>query len=391
MQPARVPPVTPSRDAVAPPAPRRRRIRPRHLVLLLSFLLIVVIPTAVSAWYLWIRAADQYASSVRFSVRQEQNSSAISILGAIPSFSGSSSADTDIIYDYIQSQQLVAEIEAEMKVSVIWSRPEDDFVYAYDTSGTIEDLTDYWQDMVKVYYDSVTRLIEVRVLAFDPADAQRIAARIFEKSTELVNRLNEVSRDDALRYAKEELEDTEHRLLVARQAMTTFRAENQIIDPTSAVAGQSAVLQQLKQELVRAQIELGLLADSGLAEDPRRRTIEKRIKVIEEQIEFEREKLGMTSDTGPGSAMVLIVAEYERLFADLQFAEGAYRAARAAYDIAQAESRRRTRYLAAHVDPTFAESSRYPERGITLVVLGVFLFLSWSILALVYYAVRDRR
>lgn len=360
-------------------------------MLLLSFLLIVVIPTAVSAWYLWIRAADQYASSVRFSVRQEQNSSAISILGAIPSFSGSSSADTDIIYDYIQSQQLVAEIEAEMKVSVIWSRPEDDFVYAYDTSGTIEDLTDYWQDMVKVYYDSVTRLIEVRVLAFDPADAQRIAARIFEKSTELVNRLNEVSRDDALRYAKEELEDTEHRLLVARQAMTTFRAENQIIDPTSAVAGQSAVLQQLKQELVRAQIELGLLADSGLAEDPRRRTIEKRIKVIEEQIEFEREKLGMTSDTGPGSAMVLIVAEYERLFADLQFAEGAYRAARAAYDIAQAESRRRTRYLAAHVDPTFAESSRYPERGITLVVLGVFLFLSWSILALVYYAVRDRR
>lgn len=410
MNPARVPPIAPVAPVVprAPGAPagpalpgvtsptlaprvRTSRLRTRHMVLMVSFVLMVMIPSALSAWYLWFKAADQYASTVSFSVRQEQSSSAISLLGALPSLSGSSSADTDIIYDYINSQQLVAEIEAELKVSQIWSQPEGDLIYAYDPSGTIEDLTDYWRDMVKVYYDSVTRLIEVRVLAFSPEEAQVITRLIFDKSTELVNKLNAISRADAVRYATEELKETEGRLREARQAMTTFRARNQIIDPTSAVTGQSMVLQQLQQELVKTQIELGLLSGTGLSDDPRRPVMEKRIAVIEQQMELERKKLGVGENGEPGSAMVSIVSEYERLFVDLEFAEGAYRAARAAYDVAQAESRRRTRYLAAHVVPTMAESSRFPERGVTWAVLSVFLLLTWSILSLVYYAVRDRR
>ncbi len=379
------------KPAVAQDRPNTAQFQPRHMALVVSFVVMVLIPTLLTAAYLWLKAADQYASSVSFSVRQEQTSSAISILGAIPSFSGSSSADTDIIYDYVGSQQLVADAETELGVSKIWSKPADDFVYAYDTDGTIEDLTDYWHDMVKVYYDSVTRLIEVRVLAFDPDDAQRISAFIFERSTDLVNELNDVSRADALRYASEELADTERKLTIARQAMTTFRLENQIIDPASVVAGQSAVLQQLEQELVRTQIELGVLDEAGVPGDPRRPALETRITVIEGKMKSERQKLGVGESGVPGTAMVAVVSGYEKVAADLQFAEGAYHAARAAYDVAQAESRRRTRYLAAHVLPTRAESARFPERGVTLVVISVFLLLTWSILSLVYYAVRDRR
>jgi capsular polysaccharide transport system permease protein len=388
-----VPPVGPAPAAVKPAlaVERPRRMRPRHMALVVSFVALVLLPTAVSAWYLWFKAADQYASLVSFSVRQEQTPSAMSLLGSISGISGSSSSDTDIIYDYITSQQLVAEIDADLNVSERWSPANGDFIYGYDADGTIEDLTDYWQGMVKVYYDSVTRLIEVRVLAFDPVDAQLISQRIFEKSTELVNRLNDISRADALIYAREELEQTEVRLSKARQAMTTFRATNQIIDPTSDLMAQSAVLQQLQQELVRTQIDLGLISDNGMNEDPRRGVLEKRIEVIERQITVERTKLGIDDKGVPGSAMVSIVAEYESLAADLAFAESAYLAARAAYDVSEAEARRRTRYLAAHVTPSRAESSRYPERGVTLAVIGVFLLLSWSILSLIYYSVRDRR
>mgnify|MGYP004226906087 FL=1 len=49
------------------PAPARAaRLRWRHWSLLGSFAVLVLLPAALAAWYLWTRAADQYASTVGF-------------------------------------------------------------------------------------------------------------------------------------------------------------------------------------------------------------------------------------------------------------------------------------------------------------------------------------
>ena len=106
--------------------------------------MLVLIPMALTGWYLWSRAADQYASTVGFSVRTEEVGSAIEILGGITELSGSSSSDTDILFEFLQSQKLVRDIDAQLDLRAIWSKPDNDPVFAYDTSGTIEDLLDHW-------------------------------------------------------------------------------------------------------------------------------------------------------------------------------------------------------------------------------------------------------
>jgi capsular polysaccharide transport system permease protein len=56
-----------------------------------------------------------------------------------------------------------------------------------------------------------------------------------------------------------------------------------------------------------------------------------------------------------------------------------------------AAAARQSRYLVAHVRPTLAERSLYPDRPkLALSVAGV-AFLLWSLGVLVYYSVRDRR
>ena len=106
----------------------------------LSLLICVLLPIAVSAWYLWTRAADQYASTVGFTVRREESSSAIGLLGGLSSLVGmstSSSSDTDILYEYIQSQELVSKIDKQLDLRRIWSRPvKTDPVFAYHPPGT---------------------------------------------------------------------------------------------------------------------------------------------------------------------------------------------------------------------------------------------------------------
>lgn len=365
-------------------------IRPRHRLLVASFALIVLLPILVAAAYLWGKAADQYASTVGFSVRREEASGALDMLGGLTGLSQAGSSDSDILYEYLRSQKLVADMDGRVDLRTLWSKPEGDPYFAFDPSGSIEDLVDHWQRMVRTSYDSTTGLIEVRVLAFDPDDATLIAEALLEQSARMINDLNTTAREDAVRYAREDLTVAQDRLRAAREGITEFRIRNQIVDPSTDFQTQAGLVGQLENELVQAQIEIDLLAGSPEG-DPRLAQAKRRLQVIEARIAAERSKVGQDSAETGGRDFAALASEYERLAVDREFAERSYVAAMAAYDAARAESQRTSRYLAAHVMPTRAEVSRYPERLWMLGLLAMALILLWSIATLVVYSVKDRR
>ena len=105
------------------------RIRGRHRLLIASFALVVLLPILIAAAYLWGKAADQYASTVGFSVRREEASAAIDMLGGLAGLSKSSSSDTDILYEYLRSQKLVANMDAKLNLRAIWSKPQGDPIF----------------------------------------------------------------------------------------------------------------------------------------------------------------------------------------------------------------------------------------------------------------------
>jgi capsular polysaccharide transport system permease protein len=375
-----------------PGTARPARLRRRHYGVMYSFVAMVLVPIAVIASYLWLIATDQYASTVGFSVRKEETSPALEILGGITQLSGSNTSDTDILYEYIQSQKMVARLQEKLDLAALWSKPEYDPVFAYHPDGTIEDLVEYWSQMVKVYYDSGSGLIEIRVLAFDPQDAQDIAREIYSESTDMINELSAIAREDAVRYAREDLTEAVARLRDAREAVTRFRNENRVVDPTADIATQAGLLGTLQAQLAEALIDLDLLDETTRSSDPRIARAERRIKVIEARIDDERRKRGITGSGDTEQKLFsTLVGEYERLVVDREFAEKTYISALASYDTALATARRQSRYLAAHIAPTKAEKALYPQRGVLLGLMALFLFMAWAILVLVAYSLKDRR
>lgn len=384
-QPRRTPPQGPVRPAASP-----AKFELRHLGIALSFLLVVAIPVLVSAWYLWARANDQYASFLGFSVRSESSPASSELLGGLSTLVGmtsSSSTDTDILYKFIQSHDLVERVNQRMDLAEIWSKAENDPVFSYRGGGSMEDLLKEWERKVRVYYDD--GMIDLRVLAFTPEDSHAIAQAILDESTIRINELNDVAREDALRYARQELDQAIERLKEARQAMTEFRNRHQLVDPTADVQGQVGVLTSLQQQLAEQLVALGMLRANAQANDPRIEQGELRIAVIREQIDTERLKFG--SETATGEALSEVVGQYESLAVDRQFAESSYTASLAAYDAARAEAVRQSRYLAAYVRPTFAQIAEYPERMKLMAILSGFLLVVWTIGVLIFYSLRDRR
>jgi capsular polysaccharide transport system permease protein len=369
------------------------KFRRRHLVVILSFLLCVAAPLSALGWYLYSVAADQFASTVAFNVRADEgNAPAADLLGFQVS-GGNTATDAEILNAYIASQQLVEHVDATLDLSAIFSKPANDPLFSYNPEGTIEDLLSYWNRMVKVSFEADKGLIAVRVLAFSALEAQRIAQEILDQSSRTINQLSSVAQEDATRYARAELDRALERLKVARQALTRYRSENQIVDPEAVVAAQMGLLNSLQQQLADTLIEFDLLADVTRTNDPRIEQSQRKIDVIEARISQERRKLGTTDESSTGSARAVteIVGRFEELRVDLEFAQQTYLNALAGFDSALEKARRKSRYLAAYVEPTLAQRAEYPQRAIILSLTALFLFLVWSILALVLYSIRDRR
>ncbi len=371
-----------------PVGPARKRRR--HYLLGLFFFLWVLAPLGAAAYYLFAVAEDQYASTVGFTVRKEEIGQALELLGGITAISGSSRADADILYEFIQSQELVRKADEALDLAAIYQRPQDP-VFGLGQDTRIEALTRYWKRMVKIFYDNASGLIEVRVQAFDPESAQKLARLIFDESSRMINALSADSRADATRYAREELELAKRRLKQARQAMVAFQNRTRIVDPSADIEGRMGLLNTLLAQLAEVRIEREqlLLQDSRNPDDPRLKRLENKREAIQRLIDEERSQFTANSDNEEAYAELL--SQYEALKVDLEFGQQAYVSAQAAYDLAVAEAQRKSRYLAAYIAPTLAQSPEYPRRWVLLLTLGAFLLISWSLIAMIYYSIRDRR
>lgn len=372
---------------VAPPA----RLRRRHRGLLAGFVLLVLAPLLALGIYLYGFARDSYASTTGFTIRSDESQSAVELLGGLSALVGSgASSNNDVLYAFIHSQAIVERLQAQIDIRAHYSADwEQDPLFSIWPDATIEDLLWFWRRVVSVSYDKASGLTDVQVRARTPEMARRIAEAIVSESEAMINALNTQSRRDAMANAERDLDEALERLRTAREDMAAFRASTQIVDPQADVAGRMGVINGLQAQLAQALVDYDLLLQTNSDTDPRVRQAERRIEVIRDRIAEERRSFaregGDAAADYPG-----LIARFESLAVNQEFAEQTYTAALTARDAARSVAERQSLYLATYVRPTLAESAEYPERVKLLALAALFLMMGWSALVLVYYSLRDR-
>lgn len=383
----------PPRALDAPPVAGPARIRGRHRALVVSMLLLVVLPLLAIATYMGVFARDQYASTVGFTIRQEETGSASELAGGLAQMLGGGSAQGqgDLLFEFLRSQQIVERVAARFDLRAHYSENwPDDPVYSLWPTATIEDLVWFWGRMVRPSYDKATGLMLVEVRARDPQSARTIATLIVDESERMINALNENARADATRNAEADLNAALERLRSAREALAAFRARTQIVDPQADIQARMGVLSNLQGQLAIALVDHDLLLQNAEPNDPRLRQSERRIEAIRHRIREERRSFAEHDVTVDDTDYPTLIAQYESLQVDQTFAEMTYRSALTAREMARSNAERQSLYLATFIAPTLAQRAQHPRRVLLVGLTGFFLVLFWAVLALVYYSLRDR-
>ncbi|MBJ7483588.1 chain-length determining protein [Brevundimonas sp.] len=355
----------------------------------LPFLIVVVLPTLIAAVYYLLIASPRYVSETQFVVRAA-NRSQPSSLGMALEGVGLSSTQTDAftVHEYMTSRDAFKEVGRQVDLRRIVGPPGADALSRYPRpweKGTEEGFYKGFQRFIVVGYDSSTGISTLRVEAYSPQDARRVAEVMLASGENLINRLNERSATDAVRDAQAARDRARQRLSEAQQQLVAFRNRERFIDPAETATESSRLIGGLMATVAQLRAERTQVMNEA-ANSPQLPVINSRIAAYESQISAERAKIA-----GDSGSLAPKLSAYEDLSLNREFADRELTAANAAVTSAEEDARRQKLYLDRIVAPSLPDEPAEPRRWIAILTLLISSLVAYGIGWFIWAGAREHR
>ncbi len=352
------------------------------------FACVVLLPTVAVFLYYLLWASPMYVSQTRFAIRSADSSGGgLDIASALLRSSSSTGADAHIVVEYIQSLDIIHDIDKELGVDLHFSDKGHDVFSRLTNNPTQDEQLRYWKWAVIPALDQDTGIITLETKAYSPEMAQKIAAAVLARSEALVNTMNLRAREDAVSLAQSEVQRAEARVRKAQEAMRNFRDAHTLLDPRVTAAGLQGVVTELEGEAVKLRAQLAEAQSFMRSSAPATKALQTRLKAVESQLDQEKQRLaGLRSQEGNLNA---VVGEYEDLTIEAEFAQKQLVTAMSALESARVHEVAKSRYVVAFQQPTLPDESLYPRPFLftAYVFIGALLLLGLN--SLIIASIRE--
>lgn len=356
----------------------------------LTFLIFVVLPSAVVFAYLALFASAQYEAQSQFVLRGDVSRPGSSGVGGA---SGALAAlnltqEGTILVKFLPSRAFIERLRGKVDLLAVFGRDDIDSLSRLGSLDDLDAVASYWAGQTSVAVDPLSGAVLLKVRAFTPEEALALNELAMQESELMLNGLLDSSRRDALRIAEQDRERAAEALEAIRREVETFRRDAGLLDPKSAGEQTIDLIFELRGQraALSAQLQTALATLSPNA--PQVRALRSSLAALDEQIAaLEAE---MTKSTGAQNLPTLISA-YDALELKRSFAERSFARSELTLLRTQAEIDRWHLYLTVFTPPTLATETIAPTPfGTTLEVFLIALVI-WSILALLAAGTMDHR
>lgn len=369
---------------------RTRARRRRGGGLTARFGLLVLLPFLTAAGYLGLVASDRYVSQAHFTVRDSGaavEGAGVDLGGVLGRFGGGGGRqDGYLLRDYILSADLLATLDAALGLRQAWSDPAIDPLWRLAADASDEDFLDYYRDMVSVTLDNESGIVTVALQGFAPDRTKAALEKILAESEKLVNEISNRLAREQLGFIHKEIEENSQRLREARNAMLGFQNEFGVVDPKEEAGLVTGVIAQMEVGLAEDKAELSALR-SYLGRDAHE-VVALRTRIAAKEAELEAQKKRLTG-AGDDERLNRIMARFEELRFDLEFASERYRLALLALEGAQVEASRKVKSLVVLDRPNLPDEALYPDRPYILATVAAFLLMGFAIFSVILAAIRE--
>ncbi|MCF4167270.1 hypothetical protein L2U69_16600 [Zavarzinia compransoris] len=372
-----------------PAAESREKLRRRKILSALFSVLFLLVPTAISAFYVYLFASPVYQVDTVFQVKTSYDGGGGGGKGALGFLKGGSVMgramdESFSVVRYIESRNALAQLQADMDLRSAFSKDSIDSFSRLSADADDEAFYSYFGGIVSIYFDEVSGMIVLETRAFEPDLAFRMATSLASQAESLINDFNARSEHDLTELARNELKGAEQRLRDAELALTKFRNEHGAIDPAATSSSVNGIIASLKAQAASIEAEILAIRDISRGEVPRLAELRNKLAGIQEQIKIEEARL-----TGSDSAWAGTLEQYGILLLQSDIAKQSYAASQSALDSAMVEARRQKLYVVDVVSPFLPTEPRLPHKAQTVFFTFLGALVALVIGRLVWAGVRD--
>lgn len=354
-----------------------------------GFIVVVGLPTLIAAIYFLLIASPRYVSEARFVVRAPAQPQ-MSALGVALQGVGftSQASDAFAVHEYITSRDGLAALNRRIDVSEVLAPPGADMIARYPNlleNRSFESMYKAFPRFVTVGYASQTGISTLRVEAFKPADAQKMADALLKEGEALVNRLNERAMNNAVADATARNAAAVQAAGETQAALAAFRNAQRFLDPTREANAMSQVIIGLMANLAEVEAQRDQLRMEA-PQSPILPSLNRRIATLERQIEQERVKIA-----GSASSLAPQLGRYETLVLQNELAAKEMAAASANLTSARQEAQRQQLYLQRIAAPNLPDVASEPRRIRSILTVLLTCLLIYGVGWMVWAGVREHR
>ena len=352
------------------------------------FQVTVMLPTIIAVLYFGFIKSDIYVSESHFVIRSPEREMQTG-LGAVFQGAGFTRSvdDAHNVHDFMLSRDALGNINREIDLRKVFNHNGIDPFSSFNPlgfDGSFEALFRYYRSRVSIDLNNTSSISILQVRTFSPEEAYRINEMLLQMGEEFINRLNERSRQDMIRFAKSEVNIAAQKAKKAAKDLSDFRNKHGVFDPERQSALQLKQITKLQNELLATKVQLGQVRDFT-PESPRIPSLKKRIEILRSEIENEMAKVaggGHRSLTGKAVEYELLMIE--RAFADKQFA-----AAMVSLEQARSDAQRQQLYLERIVQPNKPDIAIEPRRIKSILTTFILGLIIWGIVTMFVSGVKE--
>jgi capsular polysaccharide transport system permease protein len=350
---------------ISPEGAAWKRLASRYWLCLVT----VAAPMVCASLYFGVIAADRYVSEAKFVIRSVGGAAPVGV-GMLMrgEISNRVADDTHAVNAFMMSRDAAAELARDHGLRDVMSRAEGDMFARFPnfyTRDNKEKFFEAYKRFVDVHVETAAGISTLRVSAFRPDDARKIAEALLISGENFVNRLRERSTRDEIAFTQTLVEEARKQLIDVVERLADYRNEAQTLDPQAETTNRLTALTKLATEI--SQLEATLAQQIAMA--PISPTIAPmREKVRSLRDEFDRQRKTLVGGEG---SMATKFQTYDLLMVERELASRALVEAVVQMESARQEGQRQSLYLQNVVEPNLPDFPASPYRILGLLLTGV--------------------
>ncbi|MES2997117.1 MAG: hypothetical protein V4733_09945 [Verrucomicrobiota bacterium] len=343
----------------------------KYVIRILACLYMIGLLAAVV--YLWTFTQNRYISTATFKIsRQDAATSTDPLALAFPGMMDSAASDSQVAIGYIQSADLLMELEKEFDLQRHYSSPSTDFVFRLWSNSPLEERLEYYRKRINAHYNKDTGLTVLMVDTFDPELSYRVAEAVLRKSEEFTNVINQNVANQQVDFMRGEVKRADLEMQKLNAELLEFQNRHKFITPDEVINARLTALHELQAE--RLKLETGLMTlQRDSPDSPMINVMRSKLATLNEHIDLESAKL-----SGPErDRLNQLHLQFSELQQRIEFGEKIRTGALASLENTRVTTVSRTKFFTPVQRPYRPEDVGQPRRlygSATLVVLGLLLF-----------------